>query len=117
MGVETPISIFSAVLHGRPSGGRDQAQRAIMVARAARDFSAGEVLTMGGHHHAIDGTSPRLLPPSAAIGAAPYYLAANKRLRAAVPRGADVPVDALDLNGSALYQAWLKVRDLPVTSP
>jgi hypothetical protein len=39
-------------------------------------------------------------------GAAPFYLAANKRLVADVKAGELVPLAALDLQGSALYEAW-----------
>jgi hypothetical protein len=41
-----------------------------------------------------------------ANGAAPFYLAANKRLLADVKEGELVPLDALDLEGSALHEAW-----------
>lgn len=37
---------------------------------------------------------------------APFYLAANKRLKADVARGQAVTVDMLELDGSPLYGAW-----------
>jgi len=112
MGVETPISLFSAVLHGRPSGAAAPSVRAVMVARAGRALDAGEVLRMGGHHHTIEGVLPRLVPAAGAGGRAPFYLAANRRLRQRVPAGADIPVEALDLDGSELYTAWLEQKRL-----
>jgi hypothetical protein len=61
---------------------------------------------MGGHHHAIDGVTPLLVERARAVEAAPFYLAANKRLVADVTKGELVPLTALDLGGSALHAAW-----------
>lgn len=61
---------------------------------------------MGGHHHEIDGIRASLVPASEARGLAPFYLAANKRLRTGVARGQAVSIDMLELDGSALYEAW-----------
>ncbi|GJD52966.1 hypothetical protein OPKNFCMD_5734 [Methylobacterium crusticola] len=117
MGLETPMSLFSAVLLGLPTGSPHQRAHAVMVARAERDFRAGEVLSMGGHHHVIAGTSARLLAmDEETAGYAPFYLAADRRLRADVPKGAIIRLDALDLTGSALAQAWagtLEARRAP----
>ena len=106
MGLESLTSVYSAVLHGRPSGSATQRTNALMVARATRDLRAGETLAMGGHMHEIEGVAARLVPARQAQGAAPYYLAANKSLTRDVPRGTDVPVAALALEGSALARAW-----------
>jgi predicted homoserine dehydrogenase-like protein len=106
MGLETPMSLFSAVLLGQPTGSAKQLPYAQMVARAQRDFKAGETLAMGGHHHAIDGVTPLLVERARAVEAAPFYLAANKRLVADVTQGELVPLAALDLGGSALHAAW-----------
>jgi predicted homoserine dehydrogenase-like protein len=77
-----------------------------MLASAERDFKAGETLSMGGHHHTIAGMAPLLVPTADARGRAPFYLAANKRLRTDVARGQTVTVDMLELDGSPLYAAW-----------
>jgi predicted homoserine dehydrogenase-like protein len=108
MGLETPMSIFSAVLLGQPTGSEKQLPYARMVARAERDFKAGEVFAMGGHHHTIEGATPLLMETSKAeaSGAAPFYLAANKRFIADVKAGELVPLASLDLQGSVLYAAW-----------
>ena len=50
-----------------------------MLARAERDFKAGERLVMGGHHHSIVDMTPLLVPGAEAAGKAPFYLAANKQ--------------------------------------
>jgi predicted homoserine dehydrogenase-like protein len=106
MGLETPMSIFSAVLLDQPTGHQAQLPHAQMAARVERDFKAGETIKMGGHHHTIEGATPLLIETSKANGAAPFYLAANKRLLADVKKGELVPLNALDLEGSALYEAW-----------
>jgi predicted homoserine dehydrogenase-like protein len=109
MGLESLLSLFSAVLHQRPSGSDTQAAHAVMLARAQRDFKAGETLVMGGHHHSIVSITPLLVPAAEARGKAPFYLAANKRLRVDVARGADIAIDMLDLDDSVLYEAWGKM--------
>ncbi len=106
MGLESLTSVYSAVLHGRASGSASQRPHALMVARATRDLRAGEVLTMGGHMHEIEGVVARLVPAHQARGVAPYYLAANKRLLHDVACGSAVPAAALALEGSALARAW-----------
>ncbi|SAK91276.1 NAD(P)H-dependent oxidoreductase [Caballeronia ptereochthonis] len=106
MGLETPMSLFSAVLLGQPTGSATQRPHARMVARATRDFKAGETLAMGGHHHTIEGVTPLLFDRVEAGDAAPFYLAANKRLVSDVAKGELVPLAALDLEGSALHAAW-----------
>jgi predicted homoserine dehydrogenase-like protein len=106
MGLESLMSLFSAVLHRRPSGSDKQAAHAVMLARAERDFKAGETLLMGGHQHCIADMTPLLVPSAAADGKAPFYLAANKRLLVDVAQGTDVTIAMLELDGSALYDAW-----------
>jgi predicted homoserine dehydrogenase-like protein len=108
MGLETPLSMFSAVLLNQPTGSADQLPHATMVARVTRDFAAGETFAMGGHHHTIDGATPLLVETTKAraAGAAPFYLAANRRFARDVKAGELVPLDALELEGSALYAAW-----------
>ena len=86
-----------------------------MVARATRDLRAGEILTMGGHMHEMQGVTARLVPAHRAQGAAPYYLAANKRLLHDVACGSDVPAAALALEGSALARAWASMKSFGAT--
>ena len=88
LGVECVISILDAATRGQPTA---QAHHPMvdLVAIAARDFAPGEVLTMGGHFHEIDGASARLRP-SASLQLAhplPYYLAANATLATPVLAG------------------------------
>ncbi|MCQ4160308.1 homoserine dehydrogenase [Roseomonas sp. GC11] len=104
MGLETPLSLLSAAGHGRASGSDRQQVHAVMVARAGRDFRAGEVLQMGGHHHVMTDCTALLLPAAEAAGLAPFYLAANKRLRRDVARGALVTEADLMLEDSFLQR-------------
>jgi predicted homoserine dehydrogenase-like protein len=107
MGLETPLSVLSAVVHNRPSSATDMAVHAVMVARTERAFKAGEALSVGGHHHVIEGISARLLPAGPATAPlAPFYVVADKRLRVDVPAGSFIALDMLDLTDSALAQAW-----------
>lgn len=107
MGLETPISLFSAVLQGRASGSPTQQVHAVMAAQAQRAFKAGEVLKMGGHHHNIEGMKPLLLPAAQAHRVhAPFYLAANRRLKVDLAAGDIVSLDMLEFGQSTLYSAW-----------
>ena len=73
------------------------------------------MLTMGGHMHEMQDVAARLVPAHQAGGAAPYYLAANKRLLHDVACGSDVPAAALALEGSALARAWTSVVSFGAT--
>jgi predicted homoserine dehydrogenase-like protein len=105
--------VYSAVLHGRSSGNPGLQPRAVMVARARRDLARGETLAMGGHMHDIEAVAPRLIPAEQASGLAPYYLAANKRLKNSVAQGDDITIASLDLEDSALYRAWQHLVPYP----
>ncbi|WP_373099524.1 MULTISPECIES: hypothetical protein [Pasteurellaceae] len=107
MGVESPISIFSAVLHNRASGNPEQKPVLIMAGQAERDFSQGETLSMGGHHHVIHHVRPLLLPHSAENrNLAPFYLMSNKTLRRNVAKGELFTLSDVDLNDSELYRMY-----------
>ncbi|MGL9773039.1 MAG: hypothetical protein ACR5LG_01385 [Sodalis sp. (in: enterobacteria)] len=106
MGLESPISLFSAVLHHHPSGAHDQQVHAVMVGFAERPLPKGETLAMGGHHHIIDHVSARLLAKADAQGIAPFYLLANKTLTQDLPAGELILLSALALEDSLLYTAW-----------
>lgn len=110
MGLETPISLFSAVLQGRASGSPTQQIHAVMAAQAQRAFKAGDVLKMGGHHHNIEGMKPLLLPAAQAHRVhAPFYLAANRVLKVDVAPGTIISLDMLEFGESTLYSAWQDV--------
>ena len=96
LGVEAPVSILSAVLLNQSTGGTDIGHRCDLVARAARDFAAGETLTMTDHHHhEVAGLEPLLLGPAKAMGSSPlpYYMAVERPLTRAVAAGSVIACD------------------------
>ncbi|WP_280567273.1 flagellar biosynthesis protein FlgA [Chromohalobacter sp. 296-RDG] len=99
LGLEAPISLLDAVLHGLPSGGGGATQpRVDLVARAIRDLPAGHRFEMNGHHRVIDGLRPEVHParPIDGGGAAPFYLLPGARLLRDVTADEPIPFDALD---------------------
>ena len=108
MGVETPITLLNAVLHGRASGSDRPAQHAILAGRAIETIPAGTVLRMGGHHHDVTGVKPVLLTRSdAPVGVAPLYLAAHARTAREVRAGELILLDDVTGDDPALREAWL----------
>ena len=108
MGVETPISLLSAVLHGRASGSDRPSQHAILAGRAIDTIPAGTVLRMGGHHHDVTGVKPVLLSRAdAPAGVAPLYLAAHARTARDVQAGELILLDDITGDDPALRDAWL----------
>lgn len=107
MGVETPISLLNAVLHGRASGSDQPAQHAILAGRAIEDIPAGTVLRMGGHHHDVTGVKPVLLARAeAAADVAPLYLAAHATTARDIRAGELITLDDIRGDDPALRAAW-----------
>jgi predicted homoserine dehydrogenase-like protein len=108
MGVETPISLLNAVLHGRASGSSRPVQHSVLAGRAIDTIAAGTVLHMGGHHHDVTGVKPVLLPVTdAPAGVAPLYLAAHARTAREVRAGELILLDDITGDDAALREAWL----------
>jgi predicted homoserine dehydrogenase-like protein len=108
MGVETPISLLNAVLHGRASGSDRPEQHAVLAGRAIETIPGGTVLRMGGHHHDVTGVKPVLLTRAdAPAGVAPLYLAAHATTERAIAAGALIMLDDIGGGDPALRQAWL----------
>ncbi len=104
LGVEAPMSILSAVLLNRSTGGTEVSHRCDLVARAGRDFAAGETLSITDHHHhEVDGLEPMLLEASKVEDGnpLPYYMAVQRRLRRAVPAGSIISCDAVEPDDSS----------------
>ncbi|MFG2427468.1 homoserine dehydrogenase [Streptomyces sp. NPDC048590] len=111
MGVETPVSLLSAVLHGRPSGGTDPRAHAVLGGRALRDLPSGTRLDMGGHHHDVTGVQAVLLrDEDAPEDTAPLYLAAHATLARDVRAGALLTLDDLADPDLGLLDAWTSGR-------
>ncbi|GAB5374647.1 MAG: NAD-binding homoserine dehydrogenase [Acuticoccus sp.] len=101
LGLEAATCVLDAVVHGVSSGAEVPRHCSDLVAEANRDFAVGDVLTMGGHHHEIEGASARMVPaaPLSPEAPAPYYLVSNRRLVRPVAEGtfvklADVEIGA-----------------------
>ncbi|MDN8614931.1 homoserine dehydrogenase [Variovorax ginsengisoli] len=108
MGVETPISLLNAVLHGRASGSDHPAQHAILAGRAIETIPAGTMLRMGGHHHDVTGVKPVLLVrANAPANVAPLYLAAHARTARDVRAGDLILLEDIAGDDPALREAWL----------
>lgn len=105
LGAEAAVSMLSAAQLGCSTGGAEVKPLVDLVATAARDLEAGEVLEMGPRHE-IPGLG-YALQPGAALGperAVPYYLALGARVRRRVPRGQALRCADLDMPDSALLQ-------------
>src|SRR5690606_18140432 len=81
--------VLSAGIHNVSTGGMTPAHHVDLVAHADRDFAAGEILTMGGHHHSIEGVSARIIAGSALSedSPAPFYIASNQKLKRPLKAG------------------------------
>jgi predicted homoserine dehydrogenase-like protein len=100
LGLEAMTSVLDAAVHGVSSGAQAPQPRLDLVARTTRALAAGTVLTMGGHHHTIDGTAAELVPagPLAAGTPAPFYLVGNRRLVRDVDAGALIHYDDVEID-------------------
>ena len=108
LGVEAPVSILSAVLLNQSTGGAEVGHRCDLVARATRDFAAGEALTITDHHHhEVAGLEPMMVEPAKATGSnpLPYYMAVQRKLTCKVTAGSVINCDMVEHDGSSAL--WL----------
>ncbi|MEK6419055.1 MAG: homoserine dehydrogenase [Burkholderia gladioli] len=107
MGVETPVTLLEAALHGRPTGAAVPTQCAVLAGRATGALKAGTVLKMGGHHHDVTGVQAVLIPREAMpANVAPLYLAAHATLARDVAAGELLTLDHLQNPDATLLAAW-----------
>ncbi len=113
LGLEAATSVLDAALHGRSSGAQAPQPRLDLVARATRRLAAGSVLTMGGHHHTIVGTTAELhaASPLAETNALPFYLAANRPLVRDVEAGATIVQADVELDPKSELLALRRQQD------
>ena len=99
LGVEAPVSVLSAVRHRQSSGGADVKPRVDLAARANRDLAPGDALDMEARHE-VPALDPLILPAAALMPDAPvpYYLAAGRRVRRPVAKGAVLMVADVELD-------------------
>lgn len=108
MGVETPISLFNAVLHNRASGSDRPTPCTILAGRAVDFIPAGTVLHMGGHHHDVTGVKPVLLANTDSTkDVAPLYLAAHAQTIIDLQPGELITLKHIGGYDQALCDAWL----------
>ena len=106
-GVETPLTMLCAALLGAPTGARELLPRVDVVAHAAEDLAAGEVLP--GDH------SPRLkflMTPAAPLrsgGPLPFHLASGHPLTCDAPAG--TPITAAMVAPPADSTLWALRRE------
>ncbi len=99
LGVEAPISLLSAVLLRQPTGATVSKPTVDLVARAAIDLKAGQMLSVTNRHkHEVGTLTPQLLPagPAAAGRPIPYYMAVGCRLARDVAAGELLTLDAVE---------------------
>ena len=103
LGLEAATSVLDAVVHGQSSGAEQPKPVLDLIARTTIRLSAGTQLSMGGHHHSIEGVTAELIDaqPLTIGKPMPFYLAANRvLLRDLAPGEAicwgdvDVPADS-----------------------
>lgn len=103
LGVEAATSIIETAGLGMSGYGDDYQPRQELVAVAETHLEAGSILSMGGHHHSISGVAAEIRPAKALApdSAAPFYLAANRKLVRDVAAGAAIRLDDLDMTGDS----------------
>jgi predicted homoserine dehydrogenase-like protein len=113
LGLEAATSIIEAAGLGVSSGAVEPRPVLDLVARTTRDFLAGTVLTMGGHHHSIDDVTPMLVK-AAPLGdrtPVPFYLMANQRLRRDVKSGEVICYGDVEIESAATLLEMRKYQD------
>ncbi|MEY8336512.1 homoserine dehydrogenase [Lachnospiraceae bacterium 62-35] len=111
MGLETPASILLGDFMG--IGVHPECRQVSVLAGVAEeDLPKGTVLTVHGHHHAIDGLVPQLLERKSAASLAPFYLLNGAALLRDVKKGSPITLDDVDLSGLETYQLYAKGLEL-----
>jgi predicted homoserine dehydrogenase-like protein len=113
LGVEAATSILDAAGLGRSGYGEDYRPRQELVAIAQRDLPAGTILTMGGHHHSIADVGAEMRPagPLAGEQAAPFYLAADRKLLRDVSAGDAVRLADIEIAADSALLAMRRRQD------
>ena len=112
LGAEAAMSVLSAVQLGCSTGGSEVRPVVDLVAHAARDLEAGELLGMGARHE-IPGLDHALEPaqPLGEGAPLPYYLAVGARVRRHVSAGELLRVDDVDLSAGSTLMRLRKAQD------
>jgi predicted homoserine dehydrogenase-like protein len=113
LGLEAATSILDAAVHRASGYGDDYRPRLDLVAVATADLATGTVLAMGGHHHMIEDVTAELRPAEALTdrAAAPFYLAADRRLTRAVRKGETIRMGDIDVGPDSELVALRRKQD------
>lgn len=118
MGVETPVTLTEAVVHGRAVIPELPDQHTVLTGRTTRAFEAGEAFSMGGHHHDVEGVAPVVLAGTEAPeNAAPLYLAGMSTLTVDLAAGELLTLDHLEGCPEALIDVWRSSRSIAPRTP
>lgn len=108
-GIETPLSIVDAVLHGRPTGAPRPVPTAECLAVAKRDLRAGEVLDGSGGKTVVGQIEQARVARAEKL--LPLGLAYNAPLVRDVPRGQALTYDDVRLDESVLSVRLRRQQD------
>lgn len=113
LGLEAATSVLDAAVLKLSGYGPSVRPHVDLVAVATADLPAGAVLDMGGHHHTIANVTAELRPacPLRPDAAAPFYLAADRRLTRTIRRGEPVRVGDLDLPETSRLLTLRRAQD------
>jgi len=119
LGLEAATSILDAAIHRVSGYGSDYRPRYDLIAVATDDLPTGTVLSMGGHHHTIEGVTAefRTAGPLTNDAPAPFYLAADSRLAAPIRKGQEIRVGDLELRDDSALLALRRKQDARFFGP
>jgi predicted homoserine dehydrogenase-like protein len=119
LGLEAATSVLDAAIHRVSGYGSDYRPRVDLVAVATEDLASGTRLRMGGHHHMIDGVTAELRPAVALepTAAAPFYLAADRRLAWPVRKGDALRIGDLEIDPDSPLLALRRRQDAAFFDP
>lgn len=111
MGLETPISILLGDLMGIGTHPECR-QVSVLAGVAKKDLPKGTVLTVQGHHHAIEGLIPELLERKTVGNPAPFYLLNGTALTREVKKGNPITLEDVELTELETYKLYAKGLEL-----
>lgn len=111
MGLETPISILLGDLMGIGTHPECR-QVSVLAGVAKKDLPKGTVLTVQGHHHAIEGLIPELLERKSVENPAPFYLLNGTALIRDVKKGNPITLEDVELTELETYKLYAKGLEL-----
>lgn len=107
MGLETPVSILLGDF--MEIGTHPECRQVtVMAGVAEKDLPKGTVLSVHGHHHAIEGLVPQLIERGTVENLAPFYLLNGMVLLRDVKQGEPVTLADVDLSQAEAYKLYTK---------